>query len=92
MSDDGSDNDAIDALTALGQALIDAILERRPRALVEKMVQDGAPLWFQDDEGTSALHAAAYAEDEALIRYLIEQGSVWNAGESGLNWAEASVD
>ena len=71
-------------LLSLGQALVEAVLERRPRALVEKMVQDGAPLWYQDEEGTSALHAAAYAEDEALIRYLIEQGAVWNAGECNL--------
>ena len=78
MSDNGSD---IDALTALGHALVDAILERRPRAVVEGMVLDGAPLWYQDEEGTSALHAAAYAEDEGLVRYLIEQGAVWNAGE-----------
>lgn len=82
MSDDGSENGAIDALTALGQALLEALLEHRPRALIEKMVQDGAPLWYQDDEGTSALHAAAYAEDADLIRYLIEQGAVWNAGKS----------
>ena len=81
MSDNGSENGALDALTALGQALVEAVLERRPRALVEKMVQDGAPLWYQDEEGTSALHAAAYAEDEGLVRYLIEQGAVWNAGE-----------
>ncbi|EPT05046.1 hypothetical protein FOMPIDRAFT_1112516 [Fomitopsis schrenkii] len=87
MSDNGSDNGAIDALTALGQALVEALLERRPRALVEKMVQDGAPLWYQDEEGTSALHAAAYAEDEELIRYLIQQGAVWNAVDNLHNTA-----
>ncbi|KAI0733202.1 S-adenosyl-L-methionine-dependent methyltransferase [Fomitopsis betulina] len=87
MSDDGSENGAIDALTALGQALLEALLEHRPRALIEKMVQDGAPLWYQDDEGTSALHAAAYAEDADLIRYLIEQGAVWNAADNLHNTA-----
>lgn len=80
MSEQGSDNGDIDTLVALGQALVEAILERRSFALVQKMVSDGAPLWYQDEEGTSALHAAAYVEDESLIRYLIEQGAVWNAG------------
>lgn len=81
MSDYGSDNDEVDALVAFGQALVEAILEHQPLALVRKMVEDGAPLWFQDHEGTSALHAAAFTENEELIQYLIEQGAVWNAGE-----------
>ncbi|KAH9935476.1 uncharacterized protein B0H18DRAFT_975822 [Fomitopsis serialis] len=87
MSDYGSDNDEVDALVAFGQALVEAILEHQPLALVRKMVEDGAPLWFQDHEGTSALHAAAYTENEELIQYLIEQGAVWNAVDNLHNTA-----
>ena len=84
MSESRSGTGDVDALVALGQALVDAILERQPFALIQKMVSDGAPLWYQDDEGTSALHAAAYTENEEAIRYLIQQGAVWNAGMRGV--------
>ncbi|KAH9839535.1 S-adenosyl-L-methionine-dependent methyltransferase [Rhodofomes roseus] len=87
MSDYGSDIGDVDALVALGQALVEAILEHQPIALIHKMVADGAPLWYQDHEGTSALHAAAYTEKEELIRYLIDQGALWNAVDSLHNTA-----
>ena len=70
----------IEEATDMGMKLIEAILSRQPLELVKAQVDAGAPLWFQDDEGTSALHAAAYVENEELVRYLIEQGAVWNAG------------
>ena len=34
----------VDALVAFGQALVEAILEHQPLALVRHMVEDGAPL------------------------------------------------
>ncbi|KZT72065.1 hypothetical protein DAEQUDRAFT_664661 [Daedalea quercina L-15889] len=74
-------------MVALGQALVECILERQPLALVQKMVADGGPLWYQDDEGTSALHAAAYTENEELVRYLIQEGAVWNAVDNLHNTA-----
>lgn len=72
----------IDEVVALGQNLIAQILDRKPVEIVQGLVDAGAPLWFQEDDGTSALHAAAYVENEKLVRYLIEQGAIWNAGTS----------
>ena len=79
------DNDiVIEEATEMGTKLIESILSRQPSAVVKAQIDAGAPLWFQDDEGTSALHAAAYVENEELVRYLIEQGAVWNAGTFSL--------
>ena len=78
------DNDAdIEEATTLGTHLIETILSRASFAEVKPQIDAGAPLWFQDDDGTSALHAAAYVENEELVRYLIAQGAIWNAGERG---------
>ncbi|KAI0342106.1 S-adenosyl-L-methionine-dependent methyltransferase [Trametopsis cervina] len=81
MSDGEDDiiNDAeINDAIALGEQLINIILDRQPFELVKAVIDDGAPLWFQDDDGTSALHAAAYVEDEQLVQYLLEKGAIWN--------------
>lgn len=79
--DNEQDNEIIiEEATEMGTKLIEAILSRQPLETLKAQVDAGAPLWFQDDEGTSALHAAAYVENEELVRYLIEQGAVWNAG------------
>ena len=67
------------ALSELGQNLISAILDGKSLAEI-RMLIDSAPLWFQDDDGWSALHAAAKIEDETLVRLLLENGAVWNAG------------
>lgn len=74
-----NDQDVHEAIV-LGQDLIATILNRAPFDEVKAKIDAGAPLWFQDDEGTSALHAAAYVESPQLVRYLLEQGAVWNAG------------
>lgn len=74
------DDPEIIALTELGTTLIQAILEKEPIANVQDLIDAGAPLWYQDDEGTSALHAAAYVENEQLVKLLIEEGAIWNAG------------
>lgn len=67
-------------LSMLGGYLIFSILHRRPLPRILALVDAGAPLWYQDDEGTSPLHAAAYIENDELVRVLIEKGAVWNAG------------
>lgn len=70
----------IEALSMLGGYLIFSILHRRPLPKILTLIDAGAPLWYQDDEGTSPLHAAAYIEDNELVRILIEKGAIWNAG------------
>lgn len=77
---DDIDDPEIIALTELGTTLIQAILEKEPISNVQDLIDAGAPLWYQDDDGTSALHAAAYVENEQLVKLLIEEGAVWNAG------------
>ncbi|EKM54393.1 uncharacterized protein PHACADRAFT_123415 [Phanerochaete carnosa HHB-10118-sp] len=80
------DTDAtIEEATAFGTHLIETILNRAPFNIVKAQIDAGAPLWFQDDEGTSPLHAAAYVENEELVRYLIGQGAVWNAVDNSHN-------
>ncbi|KAH9858826.1 hypothetical protein C2E23DRAFT_800271 [Lenzites betulinus] len=81
---DGMD---VDELIAQGQVLVSAILRRTPLAEIKSMIEGGAPVWFQDDEGTSPLHAAAYVEDDALVRLLIYEGAVWNAVDNLHNTA-----
>lgn len=71
----------IETLSMLGGYLIFSILDRRPLPKFLTLIDAGAPLWYQDEDGTSALHAAAYIEDEKLVRILIEKGAIWNAGE-----------
>lgn len=73
-------DEQIDEAVSLGQNLISRILDRKPLEETKVLVDAGAPLWFQDDDGTSALHAAAYVENEELVRFLIANGAIWNAG------------
>lgn len=84
---DDVDDPEIIALTELGTTLIQAILEKEPISNVQDLIDAGAPLWYQDDEGTSALHAAAYVENEQLVKLLIEEGAVWNAVDNLQNTA-----
>jgi len=79
---DDHDDEAEGEMEALGQALIGAILERAPPEDVQKLlVEDEAPLWFRDEDGWSALHAAASVEDAGLIKNLLQRGAPWNSGE-----------
>ena len=73
-------DEEVEALSMLGGYLIFSILHRRPMPEILMLIDGGAPLWYQDDEGTSALHAAAYIEDEELVRILISKGAIWNTG------------
>lgn len=80
--EDIADIEEINALTELGTTLIQAILEREPLENIQDLIDAGTPLWFQDDEGISPLHAAAYVANEKLIKMFLDDGAVWNAGES----------
>ena len=74
------DDDEIAALTTFGEQLIDAILNEQAKA-AKDFVEKGAPLWYQNEaESMSALHAAAYVQNEELVEYLIQKGAIWSAG------------
>lgn len=74
----------IGTLTELGQRLINSILEGETLDCIKSLIDVGAPLWYQsEEEGMSSLHAAAYTENEEVVKLLIEKGAVWNAG--GMN-------
>ena len=74
-------DDEIDALTLLGEQLVAAVFNRNSLDHIASLISKGAPVWYQNEaEGLSPLHAAAYVQDAALVKYLIEQGAVWNAG------------
>jgi len=79
ITQDVEDMEEINALTELGTTLIQAILEKEPVDNIRDLIDAGAPLWFQDNEGTSPLHAAAYVGNDQLIKLLLEEGAVWNA-------------
>jgi protein arginine N-methyltransferase 2 len=59
---------------------------------VKELVDNGAPLWYQDEEGSTPLHAASFRDDEALLEYLLEKGAVWNAGMSDNSLPKAHRD
>lgn len=80
--EDIEDIEEINTLTELGTTLIQAILEREPLVNIQDLIDAGAPLWFQDNEGISPLHAAAYVANEKLVKIFLADGAVWNAGES----------
>ncbi|KAI0038902.1 hypothetical protein FA95DRAFT_1659148 [Auriscalpium vulgare] len=75
LSDDDED---VEQIIQLGQALIHAILEGQPTSAIQVIIDAGAPLWFQDDDGWSPLHAAASVQNDALMQLLLEEGAVWN--------------
>jgi type IV protein arginine methyltransferase len=70
----------IEAISLLGEQLINSILADEPDVAVKRLIDNGTPLWYQNEEGISCLHAAAYRQNTELVRYLIEKGAVWNAG------------
>ena len=72
----------IEAASLIGEQLINSILADRPIAVIKSFIDNSAPLWYQNDEGMSCLHAAAYCQNAELVKYLIEKGAVWNAGVS----------
>jgi type IV protein arginine methyltransferase len=70
-----------DEFATQGRALISAILEYAPIEDVQKLLDDDAPLWYQDEDGWSALHAAASVEDAELVKKLLQYGALWNSGK-----------
>ena len=86
LSDEDHDSDQLEAelgkITELGQTLIDAILEYVPTEDVQKLLDEEAPLWYQDECGWSALHAAASVENAELVKSLLQRGALWNAGNT----------
>lgn len=68
-------------LTQLGEHLISGILNDEGMDTITQAIEIGAPLWYQnEEEGISALHAAAYMQNEELVKLLLKKGAVWNAG------------
>ena len=86
LPDEDYDPDHFEAelgeIAALGQALIDAILDYAPIEDMQKLLDEDAPLWYQDECGWSALHAAASVEDAELVKTLLQRGALWNAGKA----------
>ncbi|KAJ7703140.1 S-adenosyl-L-methionine-dependent methyltransferase [Mycena rosella] len=74
------DEDDLDALTVLGEHLINSILFEEPLESIKRIIATGAPLWYQNEsEGISCLHAAAYIQDLDLVKLLLQDGALWNA-------------
>jgi type IV protein arginine methyltransferase len=86
LSDEDHDSDQLEAelgkITELGQTLIDAVLEYVPIEDVQKLLDEDPPLWYQDECGWSALHAAASVENAELVKSLLQRGALWNAGKT----------
>ncbi|KAH9972414.1 arginine methyl transferase [Lactifluus volemus] len=76
-----------DEFVTQGRALISAILEYAPIEDVQKLLDDDAPLWYQDEDGWSALHAAASVQDAELVKKLLQHGALWNSADDGGNTA-----
>jgi protein arginine N-methyltransferase 2 len=75
------DADVEEIATNLGECLVQQILEGKPLDDIKASLDMGAPVWYQTSaEGISALHAAAFVQNDSLVRLLIERGAVWNAG------------
>jgi protein arginine N-methyltransferase 2 len=75
------DADLEEIASSLGESLIQQILENKPLDDIKAFLDLGAPVWYQTlAEGISVLHAAAYVQNDSLVKLLIEKGAVWNAG------------
>jgi len=70
--------DSLSELELLGETLIAAVLDRKSCSEIETIINAGAPTWYQDSDGWSALHAAANIEDENIIELLLKEGAPWN--------------
>ncbi|BGP15528.1 hypothetical protein JCM10213_006485 [Rhodosporidiobolus nylandii] len=74
----GASETEIEERLALSLRLIDAVLEH-DEALVKRLVEDvGVECWVQNQEGWTALHAAAYTGNDAHLQLLLRKGNaVW---------------
>ncbi|KAH9985980.1 S-adenosyl-L-methionine-dependent methyltransferase [Russula compacta] len=88
LPDEDYDTDHLEAdesdweIALLGRALINAILEYAPMEDVQRLLDEDAPIWYQDEDGWSALHAAASVEDAELVKNLLRRGAVWNSADN----------
>jgi ankyrin repeat protein len=74
-------SDIEEAAATLGETLIEQILDNKPFDIIRASLDAGAPVWYQNQsEGISPLHAAAFTQNANLVKFLIEEGAVWNAG------------
>ena len=75
------DHGAVDSAIRQGSYLIQTILSASPSDFphIEALIK-GAPLWYQDEDGLSALHAACLVEHPEVVQKLIDFGAVWNCG------------
>jgi len=72
---------AAEAAALLGSDLINEIFVGATEHRVKKLLDDGAPIWYQHGEtGWSALHAAAFQRSSQITKLLLGRGAVWNAG------------
>lgn len=66
-----------------GRALIYAIRDGKLALARQRLAS--VPLWVQEEEtGWTALHFAAWIEDEDLVSRLLEAGAVWNLSKEFL--------
>ncbi|WVQ94235.1 arginine N-methyltransferase 2 [Kwoniella sp. CBS 9459] len=73
------ENELPSDLLTLAHRLL-AAAQIAPVSEVEKLIKQGAPTWYQDDDlGWSALHYAAERREPALLETLLRGGAVWNA-------------
>ncbi|KAN0128745.1 S-adenosyl-L-methionine-dependent methyltransferase [Lactarius tabidus] len=92
IPEDDNDPEYVDddeeQIAIIGMALINAILEYAPKEEIQKLLDEDPPLWYQDEEdGWSALHAAASVEDAELVKKLLQHGAVWNSVDNAGNTA-----
>ncbi|KAF8200772.1 arginine methyl transferase [Pholiota molesta] len=73
-------NDIGEVVIQLGEDLISKILNNESMEAISAALDAGSPVWYQSQiEGISPLHAAAYVQNFALVKLLIEKGAIWNA-------------
>jgi type IV protein arginine methyltransferase len=74
------EDQSLDATVNLGSKLITSIFAGESIEVAKALIEEDAPLWYQDEDGFSALHAACFREDSSLTQILIDKGAIWNAG------------
>lgn len=68
-------------LEEAGAILISASKAGSATDVLALLKEHSAPVWFQDGLGWSALHYAAERGDADLVKVLLDNGAVWNAGQ-----------
>ncbi|KAF5385873.1 hypothetical protein D9615_002229 [Tricholomella constricta] len=69
----------IQALSSLGDHLIESIIADEPLEVIKGIIDSDAPVWYQNvAEGMSPLHAAAYMQNAELNTCTMEDGLFTN--------------